>query len=100
MTLRLRVQNLNPISMSQFHMGINMGHDRSVAIVKDGEILVAIEQERLDRRKHSVGFMLQSPDALNQIQIPEESVAYCLDALGITMDDIASVLRGLCGEAA
>ena len=83
--------------MSQFHMGINMGHDRSVAIVKDGEILVAIEQERLDRRKHSVGFMLQSPDALNQIQIPEESVAYCLDALGITLDDIATITANMPG---
>ena len=78
-------------------MGINMGHDRSVAIVKDGEILVAIEQERLDRRKHSVGFMLQSPDALNQIQIPEESVAYCLDALGITLDDIGSITANMPG---
>ena len=97
MGLRPWVHNLNPKSMSQFHMGINMGHDRSVAIVKDGEILVAIEQERLDRRKHSVGFMLQSPDALNQIQIPEESVAYCLDALGITMDDIASVTANMPG---
>ncbi len=97
MGLRLWVQNLNPKSMSQFHMGINMGHDRSVAIVKDGEILVAIEQERLDRQKHSVGFMLQSPDALNQIQIPEESVAYCLDALGITMDDIGTVTANMPG---
>ena len=60
-------------------MGINMGHDRSVAVVKDGEIVVAIEQERLDRIKHSVGFMLQAPDALGQIQVPGESIAYCLD---------------------
>ena len=37
--------------MGGYHMGINLGHDRSVAVVKDGEILVAIEQERLDREE-------------------------------------------------
>ena len=33
--------------MSGYHMGINLGHDRSVAVVQDGEIRVAIEQEPL-----------------------------------------------------
>ena len=39
------------MAMDQFHMGINMGHDRSVAVVKNGEILVAIEQEMLAVRR-------------------------------------------------
>ena len=46
--------------MTHLHMGINMGHDRSVAVVQDGQVKVAIEQERLDRIKHSVGFMYQA----------------------------------------
>ena len=29
-----------------YHLGINLGHDRSVSIVKDGEIVMAVEQER------------------------------------------------------
>ena len=44
--------------MNEYHLGINMGHARSAAVVRDGEIVVAIEQERLDRKKHSIGFLL------------------------------------------
>lgn len=40
-------------------MGINLSHDRSVAIVRDGEVIVAVEEERLDRIKHSEGFLVQ-----------------------------------------
>ena len=37
-------------------LGINIGHDRSAAIVKDGLLLGAIAQERIDRKKHSPSF--------------------------------------------
>ena len=74
--------------MSGYHIGINLGHDRSVAVVRDGEIKVAIEQERLDRIKHSVGFMVQSPTQMMHIQVPGECIRYCLDALGLTLSDI------------
>ena len=40
-------------------LGVNLSHDRSAAIVKDGEVLDAIEEERLDRIKHSEGFLIQ-----------------------------------------
>ncbi|MEC7583924.1 MAG: carbamoyltransferase C-terminal domain-containing protein [Planctomycetota bacterium] len=80
-----------------YHLGINMGHDRSAAVVKDGEIVVAIEQERLDRIKHSVGFMLQSPGAMGQIQVPGESIAYCLDHLGLRMGEMASITANMPG---
>ena len=80
-----------------YHIGINLGHDRSVSIVKDGEIVMAIEQERLDRVKHSVGFMLQSPGSMGQIQIPSESIAYCLDHLNITLDDVATITPNMPG---
>jgi carbamoyltransferase len=83
--------------MRKYHMGINMGHDRSVAVVKDGEIVVAIEQERLDRIKHSVGFMLQAPDALGQIQVPGESIAYCLDHLNVPLGEMASITANMPG---
>ena len=83
--------------MGKYHMGINMGHDRSVAVVKDGEIVVAIEQERLDRIKHSVGFMLQAPDALGQIQVPGESIAYCLDHLNVPLGEMASITANMPG---
>ena len=65
-------------SMDQFHMGINLGHDRSVAVVKDGEILIAIEQERLDGIKHSVGSMLQHPSRFVKFRCPVIAFAIAL----------------------
>ena len=84
--------------MSQLHMGINLGHDRSVAVVRDGEIIVAIEQERLDRIKHSVGFMVQSPHILRQIQVPGECIRYCLDTLGVPLSDMATITANMPGH--
>ena len=39
--------------MSKISLGINIGHDQGAAIVKDGKLLGAIAQERIDRIKHS-----------------------------------------------
>lgn len=83
--------------MSKYHMGINMGHDRSAAIVKDGEIIVAIEQERLDRNKHSVGYMLQAPTESN-VQVPIEAMGYCLDSCGITLMELDSITPNMPGN--
>ena len=51
------------------HLGINLGHDRSAAIVVGGKIHIAIEQERLDRIKHSVGFSNQSVNDMTKIEM-------------------------------
>ncbi len=83
---------------SNYHLGINLGHDRSVSIIKDGEIKVAIEQERLDRIKHSIGFMHQSPGKASHIQIPHESIKYCLDYLDITLDDVDTITGNMPGN--
>ena len=79
---------------------VNLGsfsNDRSVAGVQDGKGIVAIEQERLDRIKHSVGFMLQSPDAMGQIQVPGESITYCLDHLGLKLGDVTTITPNMPG---
>lgn len=81
-----------------YHMGINLGHERSVAIVKDGEILVAIEQERLDRRKYSLGYTLQAPGDPSQIQIPGEAIRYCLDTCNIRINDLATITANMPGH--
>lgn len=39
--------------MSKISLGINIGHDQGAAIIKDGKLLGAIAQERIDRIKHS-----------------------------------------------
>jgi len=62
-------------------LGINAyDHDVSAALLKDGEVVVAISKERLTRVKHDAGFY-------------RDPVAYCLLAEGITLDDVALVVR-------
>lgn len=50
-------------------------HDSAAALVRDGAIVAAAQQERFSRRKHDSGF-------------PAEAAAYCLDEAGITLDDV------------
>lgn len=60
-------------------LGISAYHpDASATIIKDGVIIAAIDEERLNRIKHSPGF-------------PELSVKYCLEKAGVTLDDLDSV---------
>jgi carbamoyltransferase len=80
-----------------YHLGINLGHERSVAIVKDGEIVVAIEQERIDRQKYSPGYMLHSPGNGSQIQLPHEAIRYAIDTIGITMGDLGTITGNMPG---
>ncbi len=67
---------------SKIVFGINMSHDTACAAVIDGEIKVAIEEERLNGVKHCDG---RSP--YGRI-IPYLSIRYCCDYLGITPDKV------------
>lgn len=49
-------------------------HDSAAAILKDGEIIAAIEEERLSRVKHTSAF-------------PIRAVRYCLDQVGARLQD-------------
>src|ERR1039457_7624011 len=62
-------------------LGINAyDHDVSACLLRDGEIAYAIEKERITRQKHAGGFF-------------QEVVDYCLQAEGITLDDVDLVVR-------
>lgn len=39
-----------------YTMGLHMGHDASVALARDGEILFSVEEERFTRNKNQKGF--------------------------------------------
>ena len=59
-----------------FILGINAFHaDAAAALVKDGRIVGAVEEERFRRIKHWAGF-------------PTEAVKWCLDEAGIKIADI------------
>jgi carbamoyltransferase len=73
-------------------LGLNLSHDRSACIVEDGRVLVAIEEERLDRIKHSEGFLVQGHFERITKTLPMKSVRYCLDTVDIGIDDLDLVV--------
>ena len=59
-----------------FILGINAYHgDAAAAIVHDGRLIAAAEEERFNRFKHSAGF-------------PEQAIRYCLKAAGIGIEEL------------
>jgi carbamoyltransferase len=60
-------------------LGINAYHgDAAAAIIRDGVLIAAAEEERFNRVKHCAGF-------------PTEAVRYCLQAAGVKIEDIDHV---------
>ena len=62
--------------------GVNLSHDEACAALVDGEVKVAIENERLSRLKHNVG-----RSDFGQV-IPFPSIRYCCDYLGISASEV------------
>lgn len=50
-------------------------HDSAAALVKDGVVVAAAQQERFSRVKHDERF-------------PAEAIAYCLEEAGVTLDQV------------
>src|SRR5689334_16228821 len=62
-----------------FILGINAYHgDAAAALVSDGRLIAAAEEERFNRFKHSAGF-------------PEQAIRYCLSEAGIGVEDLDHV---------
>lgn len=59
-------------------------HDFSAALADDCDIRVAIEQERLSRKKHSISLWYESP--------VQRAIDYCLSAESICMHEVALVV--------
>ncbi|MFD7133632.1 carbamoyltransferase [Streptomyces sp. NPDC059894] len=73
-------------------LGINLSHDRAACLLRDGRIVAAVEEERLDRLKHSEGFIIHGHfEKLSKV-LPMKAITYCLDAAGIGIDDIDVVV--------
>ncbi|MBN1336006.1 MAG: hypothetical protein JXB39_08610 [Deltaproteobacteria bacterium] len=66
-------------------LGVNeLYHDCSAALVENGRLVAVVEEERLDRVKHTPG-LCWGGDA------PRRSMAWCLDAFGVRDDQVAAV---------
>jgi carbamoyltransferase len=50
-------------------------HDAAAALLRDGDLVAAVQEERFSRKKHDAGF-------------PERAIRFCLDRAGITAADL------------
>ena len=68
-------------------LGVNaVFHDPAAALVVDGEIVAAAEEERFNRRKHG-----KSNVPFATWEVPELSAAWCLARAGLTAADLDAV---------
>jgi carbamoyltransferase len=75
-------------SEKRFSMPIVLGvnavfHDPAAALVVDGEIVAAAEEERFSRRKHG-----KPPVAFSTWELPERAMAFCLAEGGVEPVDL------------
>src|SRR2546430_1223250 len=83
----LGCRDTDPTSMSRWILGLGgSDHDFSAALMCDGDIRVAIEQERLSRRKYGKTFWFESP--------VQKAIDYCLAAEDICMNDVSAIVFG------
>lgn len=54
-------------------------HDSAAALIENGEVIAAAQEERFTRKKHDSSF-------------PKNAVAFCLDAAGIDLDDVDHIV--------
>ena len=59
-------------------LGLHIGHDSGAALVVDGKIMAAVNEERFNRIKHYAG-------------LPTQSVLYCLEAGKVDFEKLDAV---------
>ena len=65
---------------SNFILGIScFYHDSAAALLKDGEIIAAAQEERFSRKKHDSRF-------------PRNAISYCLKSQAINLSDVSEVV--------
>ncbi|RCW44625.1 carbamoyltransferase [Halopolyspora algeriensis] len=68
-------------------LGINaVFHDPAAAVVTDGEVVAAAEEERFSRRKHG-----KSPVPFSAWELPDKAARWCLQQAGIRPEDLDAV---------
>lgn len=68
-------------------LGVNsVYHESSASILKDGKLIAAVEEERLNRKKHGKELRLDNPN-----ELPLRSIEYCLKQAGITLKEVSHI---------
>ena len=73
-------QNQTVINAAMRILGVSAYyHDSAAALLVDGEVVAAAQEERFTRKKHDARF-------------PVQALRYCLESQGLTLADIAAVV--------
>ncbi|MGJ8626411.1 MAG: carbamoyltransferase family protein [Sulfitobacter sp.] len=65
--------------MTSYHLGLSAYyHDSAAALVSEGRIIAAAQQERFSRKRHDSGF-------------PADAIKYCIDTAGIGVNDLTTI---------
>jgi len=65
--------------LPEFILGISAYyHDSAAVLLKDGDIVAAVHEERLTRKKHDPGF-------------PVKSIQYVMETAGISISDVKKI---------
>jgi carbamoyltransferase len=73
--MRRRLKSKRPT----YVLGTGLSHDGSACLLRDGQVAVAIEKERITRVKHDGGN-------------DTAAIRYCLEAEGIAIEDLALIV--------
>ena len=66
------------MNKNEYNLALSVSHNSSAALIKNGEIIVAVCEERSKRKKNYIGF-------------PKDAVNYCLKKAGISGEDISRI---------
>lgn len=71
--------------MNSYALGLGgSDHEFSAALMRGQDILIAIEQERLSRRKHGFSYWYEDP--------VKKSIDYCLGSEGLSLADVDEIV--------
>jgi len=72
-------------------LGVNaLFHDPAAALVVDGQVLAAAEEERFSRRKHG-----KRPVPFSAWELPDQAMTWCLAEAGLRPQDLDAVAYGV-----
>jgi carbamoyltransferase len=69
---------LDPVHEQRLDTPENYTYDGAAVLLEDGVVVAALEEERLDRIKHSNKF-------------PVQAIRYCLESRGLSLTDLSSI---------
>ncbi len=70
--------------MKKYILGLNIGHhDTTAALIRDGELVMFVEQERISRHKMALG------------ESPADAIQECLNREGISIANVIAVSVGM-----